>query len=92
MKMAWMPKDDLGEALASTWKEFDGDLYVEVSIVRSPDGFVVRSLAESRTSGPNETLSAPFVSFEAAAKEAERLMAYWDNEEAAIDLTMLKIF
>lgn len=88
--MTWRPKDDLGAALEARWKQFEDGLYVEVSIVHTPDGFVVRSLSECRTSGPSETISTTFASLEAALQEAERRRVEWDTDGTELDLTSLQ--
>jgi len=88
--MNWKEKNDLAGAVDSKWKQFGDGLHVEVSVERSADGFVVRSVAESRTSGPNETMSVLFASLEQALEEAERLKRNWDRDDEELDLSSLK--
>ncbi len=62
------------------WKQSADGLYVEVVIARAEAGFVVKDLAESRTAGPNATVSRPFLTIHEAEEGAARIRTEWDHE------------
>lgn len=73
-----LPVNESTGELLCFHKRFQDDPDVLISVVKTQEGFEVRSSAESRTSGPNDSIVGTFSTYEEAKMSAETERKDWD--------------